>query len=89
MNINYVGVLLNTVMVIVIIVLIISAVGYRGELTQCQTEQNSSCYTLRCPADTQDSLPCRGWAKMPGPNSGEWYCSNSVRALVDNNGNQI
>ena len=93
MAVSYAGIIMNVLMLIIIIVLVISAISFRSEFNQCKTQQNASCYQIRCPCDNDASgnyvAPCFGYAKMPGPQSGQWYCSNAPLAPVDINGNQI
>ena len=92
MRINYGGLIMDIIMVIAIIFLVIGGVSYRSELNQCKTQQNNSCYQIRCPCDEVNGSqqpPCFGYTKRPGPQSGQWYCSSAPKTLVDNNGNQI
>jgi hypothetical protein len=88
MAVSYVGITLIVIMLIVIILLVITGFSYRTELTQCQTQQNSSCFQIHCPCDNNTG-PCLGYTKRPGPVTGQWYCSNAPLTLVDNNGKQI
>lgn len=92
MGISIFGVLINVFMLIIIIITLVFGFVYSGELNTCETQQSPYCYTIQCPCDSQstsEGAPCFGYAKMPGPNPGQWYCSNAPLTLVDNNGNII
>lgn len=85
--------MLIVLMLAVIITIIVAALGYRAEFNLCKTKQSPMCYQMRCPCDstvqTGYQAPCFGYAKMPGPSSGQWYCSNAVKTLVNDQGEQI
>ena len=92
--VSVIGVILNIIMVISTIILIIMGLAWNAELKICETKQSSYCYTINCPCDSPNELPCKGYAKMPGPKPGQWYCfnhpmGNNNTVLVDDNGNTI
>lgn len=89
MAVSIAGIIVNVIMVIIIIVLIIYGLNYNGDLYNCENRQSTFCYTIQCPGDSQNVGPCFGYAKMPGDNPNQWYCSNAPLTLVDSNGNQI
>ena len=89
MAISIAGIIINIVLVVFIVVLILIGVQYNNELKLCETTQSTFCYNIQCPCDQISQAPCFGYAKMPGPKSGQWYCSNAPLTLVDNNGNII
>lgn len=89
MAISITGIIINIIMILVIIGLVIAGFIYNQDLQTCETKQSPFCYTIQCPCDDQSSGPCFGYAKMPGPTSGKWYCSNAPLTLVDNSGNII
>lgn len=83
------GILLNSIMIVIIILILIAGFSYRSELNICQNYQSPYCYAIQCPCDNQSSGPCFGYAKMPGPQEDTWYCSNAPTLLVDDNGNPV
>jgi hypothetical protein len=76
-------------MLIIISVIVVFGFSYKNELTICETKQSPFCYQIKCPCQTDDDTPCGGYAKMPGDNPGQWYCSNAPNTLVDDNGKII
>ena len=93
MPLSVTGIVINVIMVIIILVILIFGIMYNSALSTCETKQSKFCYNIQCPCDTSLSgtlpPPCSGYAKMPGPNPGQWYCSNAPLTLVDNNGHVI
>lgn len=89
MTISITGVIINIVMIIIIIIIIVAGVTYNRDLKDCENKQSPFCYTIQCPCDTQQDAPCFGYAKMPAQKTGQWYCSNAVNSIVDNNGNVV
>lgn len=89
MSVNIVGIGMNIFMIIVIIILIVLGIVYNNELSTCENTQSAFCYSIQCPCDNQSSPPCFGYAKRPGPQNDQWYCSNAELTLVDNDGNPI
>ena len=87
MGVSVGGIIINIIMVLIIVGLIIVGVVFNGELKTCENSQSTFCYTIQCPCDDISSGPCFGYAKSPGPQSGQWYCSNAPLTLVDDNGN--
>lgn len=87
MKISIVGVIINSIMLIIIVILIIIGLKFNNELNVCETKQSTFCYTIRCPCDLQSEPPCFGFAKMPAETPGYWYCSNAPLTRVDSNGN--
>ena len=76
-------------MILTIIALVVTGIVYNNDLNSCKVQQSPFCYTIQCPCDTQSEGPCFGYAIMPGPKEGQYYCSNAPLTLVDNNGNII
>lgn len=89
------GVIINLIMLVFIIILVIFGVSYQKALSICENNQSSFCYSIQCPCDATNpqiqgnAPPCFGYAKRPGKNPGQWYCSNAPTQLVDNDGSQI
>ena len=89
MAISIAGIIINAIMLVIIVILIILGVVFNSELNICQTEQSTFCYVVQCPCDSQSQPPCFGYAKRPGKQPGQWYCSNAPITAVDNDGNII
>lgn len=89
MPVSVTGIIINLLMVIIIIIIVIFGVMFNSELQNCENKQSPFCYTIQCPCDSQSQGPCFGYAKLPGENPGQWYCSDAALTLVDNNGNII
>ena len=87
MAVSIAGIIINIIMLLIIIGLIITGVVFNGEAKTCENSQSPFCYTITCPCDNTTQGPCFGYAKSPGPQSGQWYCSNAPLTLVDDDGN--
>ena len=83
------GIIINVIMLLIIIGLVIAGVMYNSDLRDCETQQSPFCYTIQCPCDDQTTGPCFGYALSPGPQEGQYYCSNAPLTLVDSNGTPI
>lgn len=89
MGVSITGIILNIIILIVIIILIILGFNFNRQVNECESVQSPFCYTITCPCDDTTEPPCFGFAKMPGPNDGQFYCSNNPNVLVDSDGNTI
>lgn len=95
MEINVTGIIINGIMLMLILILIIVGFIYNRQLKICENDQSLFCFSVQCPCDrdANDSTatlgPCFGFAFMPGPGEGQYYCSNSPLSLVDAEGNLI
>lgn len=89
MVVSITGIIVNIIMLLIIIGLVIAGFIYNNDLKICENKQSPFCYNIQCPCDSQQDMPCMGYAKMPAENSGQWYCSNAPLTAVDNNGNIV
>lgn len=86
------GIVINIILIVIIIGLIVVGLMFNATLSECENEQSPYCYTIQCPCDATNGTaqaPCFGYAKRPGPENGQWLCSNAPLTVVDNNGNPV
>jgi hypothetical protein len=92
MAVSVTGIVINVVILAIIIGLIVVGLMFNTTLRECENEQSPYCYTIQCPCDVSNGTgqaPCFGYAKRPGPENDQWYCSNAPLTLVDANGNPV
>lgn len=89
MGLSIAGIAINVFMILIILALLIAGIVYNNDLKQCESNQSPFCYNIQCPCDDQTSGPCFGFASMPGPQPGQFYCSNTYLTAVDSNGNPV
>jgi len=89
MAVSVTGIIINVIMVLIIIGLIVAGIVYNNDLQACESQQSPFCYTIQCPCDNSSTGPCFGYAVMPGPQEGQYYCSNAPLTLVDSSGSII
>lgn len=89
MAVSVTGIVVNIALLVGIIIVVLYGFYWNGQLHRCETAQSPFCLYVQCPCGDYTKPPCYGYAQRPGPKEGQWYCSNSYLAVVDDNGRPV